>query len=437
MNYNNAIPDEEAVSDTGLHDFIKSKSNLSLAKRSMSFDHFLQDLERLHQHSYYRQVVSEADREVTVRDPYTHELRQMLMFASNNYLGLANHPYVAEKVKAAIKTYGTGVGGPPLLNGYTKLMKELEERIAVLKDQESAMIFSTGFSANLGLTSTLAQKGDLVLFDELSHASFYDSLHLTDAQTKKFAHNDLSDLEEQLQKESAKYRDVFVSVEGVYSMDGDLTPLDKLIPLCKKYNAFCWVDDAHGTGVMGEHGRGTAEHFDVEPDLDIAMGTFSKTFAVTGGFLAGPREVIEYLRYFARSYMFSAALPPMSLAAVLAGIEIIEREPDLRFDLFTVVDYAKEKLRKFGFYSEPQAAIIALKVPKWLDIRKANNKIHQSGIFLNAIEYPAVPYHQERFRISFMAKHTRKDVDRLANCLEEVWQDKTCRRKGKEAAETQ
>lgn len=326
---------------------------MPLSKRSHQFAAFINLMTDLRLQSYYRLITSPADREVTVQDRYTGQMRRMLMFASNNYLNLANHPYIREKVIKAINRYGTGIGGPPLLNGFTELMKELEERLADFKHQEAAMIFPTGYSTNLGLTSGLAQEGDVVLFDSLSHASLFDSLLLTKASAVKFEHNNPKDLEAKLRLHRPEAINLFVGVEGVYSMDGDLAPLDKIIPLCQKYKAYSWVDDAHGTGVLGTSGSGTAEHFGLSEAVDVSMGTFSKVFAVTGGFLAASRDLINYLRYFARSYMFSAALPPMTLAAVLAGLDVLEKEPERRDHLMSIAQYARKKLKPFGFYATP------------------------------------------------------------------------------------
>jgi glycine C-acetyltransferase len=268
----------------------------------------------------------------------------------------------------------------------------------------------------------LAQENDHILYDELSHASLFDGMRMTQVPATKFAHNDLVDLEAKLAQLSKTTKDtLFVAVEGVYSMDGDLAPLDKIVPLVKKYGGFLLLDDAHGTGVMGKSGSGTAEHFGVEKQIDLSMGTFSKSFAMTGGFLAGPKDLIDYLRFFARSYMFSAALTPVTLAAVLAGIDVVEKEPELRELLLENARYAIQKLQPFGIISKPEAAIIALKVPDWMDVRNANHFIHEQGIFLNAIEYPAVPEGEERFRISITAEHTRADIDRLAEVLDMVW----------------
>lgn len=405
-----------------LHTFISANKTLKNREFIPMFGQFINSLKDENVYTYCREVLSAQGKEVLIKDDVTLQPRKMLMFASNNYLGAANHPYVKEKVKAAIDRYGVGLGGPPLLNGYTKLMAELEERLAHLKHQEAAMVFSSGYAANLGMMVALTQSNDHVLYDELSHASFYDGLRMSQVPETKFNHNDLTDLENKLAQLAKTTEDtVFVGVEGVYSMDGDLAPLDKIVPLVKKYNAFLMLDDAHGTGVLGKSGSGTAEHFGVEHEIDISMGTFSKSFAMTGGFLAGSKELINYMRFFARSYMFSAALPPSVLAAVLAGIDIIETKPELRENLLHNARYAIEKLRPYGIYANTESAIIALQVPDWMDVRKANYFIHERGIFLNAIEYPAVPEGQERFRISVTTEHTFADIDRLVNVIDETW----------------
>jgi len=217
--------------------------------------------------------------------------------------------------------------------------------------------------------------------------------------------------------------DLFVAVEGGYSMDGDLAPLDRIVPACRKRNALLILDDAHGTGVVGTSGRGSAEQFGVEGDVDITVGTFSKVFAMTGGFVAGSKAVVDYLRYFARPYMFSASLPPAVAAAVLAGLDVIEREPELRATLQANVRRAVRGFRALGFEIEPQAAIIPLRVPTGMNIRRAAARFHEMGIFLNSVESPAVPVSQQRFRVSLMATHTMADIDRLLSAVETVWRD--------------
>jgi glycine C-acetyltransferase len=406
-----------------LRKMLMKGKNLRLNERVQFFDGFLRDLENSHEGLCMRRVVSAADREVTVLDPYSQQPRTMLMFGSNNYLGLANHPYVREHVQKAIKRYGVGIGGPPLLNGYTRLHRELEERLAALKGTEDALIFSSGYGANVGLVSGLMNAGDTVLYDGYSHASFCDGIKLASGvQSFHFPHNDMKRLQHLLKQQNTSTRnDLYVGVEGVYSMDGDTAPLDVLVPQCKSHGAMLILDDAHGTGVMGATGRGTAEFYDVDGQIDITMGTFSKAFAVTGGFVAASKPVIDYLRYFARSYMFSASLSPTTIATVLAGLDVIELEPELLTKLHDTINYAANGLRVLGFDVEGKTAIIPLRVPVGMNIRRAAYKFHERGLFLNSIEYPAVPLSQQRFRISMMATHTLQDINHLLEAVAEVW----------------
>lgn len=411
----------------GLRNFMLAKNKLSLEQRTSQFNVFLNQLKADEHYSYQRVCLSAMDREVIIHDPFTQSPKRMLMFASNNYLGIGNHPYVKKAVQDIVNDYGVGVGGPPLLNGYSRLMESLEEKLADFKGTESAIIFPAGFMTNLGAISALAQKNDLVIHDQLSHASLHAALQLSEATDCRFPHNDVGRLEQLLIENKNKYATIFAAMEGVYSMDGDQAPLDEMIPICKKHQAFVLLDDAHGIGVLGKNGRGTAEALGVEDGIDLYIGTFSKVFSVTGGYLAGNRELIEYLRYFARPYVFSAALPPMTLAAVSAGIDIIQQEPERRQRLLDNAQYAAQKLRDFGLETPPAGGILALQVPQDMNIRAANRKLHELGIFINAIEYPAVSVNKQRFRASISADHTRADIDQLANCFAQVWNDPACR----------
>ncbi|MBP1657751.1 MAG: hypothetical protein H6Q31_2352 [Bacteroidetes bacterium] len=400
--------------------------HMRLAERTEVFGAFLADLQENQEMLHLRCVTSAADREVEVIDPVTGQTRPMLMFGSNNYLGLATHPHLLVRAQEALVHYGAGVGGPPLLNGYTALHRELEQRLARVKGADDALIFSSGYAANVGLVTGLMQKTDLVFYDAYSHASFCDGIKMAGVPAQQFAHNDLAQLHRMLEANKGRETgDTYVAVEGVYSMDGDLAPLDKLSDLCRAYGAILVVDDAHGTGVLGANGGGTAEHFGVEENIPITMGTFSKTFAVTGGFVAGPKPVIDYLRFFARAYMFSASLSPVSIATVLAALDVIEQEPERLWHLRQNVQYAAARLRQLGFDVHPEAAIIPLRVPEGMDIRLASRLFHEQGIFVNSIEYPAVPIAQQRFRISIMATHTGRDIDRLVDVVGRVWA--TCR----------
>ena len=371
--------------------------------------------------TYKRSILSAAGREVAVCDPFTGRQRNMLMFASNNYLGLANHPRVAAAAKKAIDEFGAGIGGPPLLNGYIRLIEEAEERLAAFKSKQAAVIFSSGFMANLGITGALAECNDVLIYDELSHASFYDSLRLTKAKTIAYRHNDLVQLEQLLQQHRQAAGTVFVYTEGVFSMDGDTAPLNSISKLCEQFSAQLILDDAHGTGVLGDNGTGTAAHFHCEDSVTVGMGTFSKAFATCGGFLTASADLVDYIRYHARSYIFSASVPPPVPATVIAGLDVMEEEPWRRQQLLQNVQYAIQKLSPFVFYATPQAAIITLRLPAGMDIRKAALLFHERNIFINPVEYPAVPQNKQRFRISLMSAHSTEDINQLAAVTEEVW----------------
>jgi len=407
-----------------LHNILLKGISLSLKEKAEFFESFTDDLTMNREMLCRRCITSTADREVEVADAYTGETKKMLMFGSNNYLGLANHPSVKERAHKAIEEFGAGVGGPPLLNGYTSLHRELEQRLAALKGAEDAMIFSSGYGANVGFVSGLMNSDSIVLYDAYSHASFCDGIKMSGAQSFCFPHNNIILLERRLKNlRAGSDKDIFVAVEGVYSMDGDLAPLDKLVDLCKRYTAYLIVDDAHGTGVMGKTGKGTAEYFNVHGKVDFTMGTFSKAFSVTGGFIAGPKAVINYLRYFARSYMFSASLPPVIAAVVLAGLDAITNQPELLEALKNNIKYTAEKLNAIGFESDDKTAIFPLVAPEGMNIRKAAYEFHKKGIFVNSIEYPAVPLSQQRFRISIMAVHTKEDIDRLVEAVKEIFNE--------------
>lgn len=407
-----------------LNDIFLSNRNLKFKEKMEQFSSFVKMNEENKANLYRRKIVSAPGSEVWVEDIYTRIPKKMLMFGSNNYLNLATHPYVIEKVKKAIDQYGVGIGGPPLLNGYTVLHEELEERLAALKHAESSMLFSSGYNANVGLvTGLINTKKDLIIYDQFSHASFCDGIKMAKAESISFPHNDVQELEKILTNLPAgKYRNKFIGIEGVYSMDGDLAPLGEIEKIAKKFDAIIILDDAHGSLILGKNGHGTAEHFGVEKAIDITMGTFSKAFAVTGGFIASSKEVINYLRFFARSYMFSASIPIPIVAAVLAGIEITEKEPYHRENLLNNVDYATAQLRRFGLVTEPEAAIITLKVPEGMNIREASYLFHEKGMFINSIEFPAVPQNEQRYRISIMSSHTKDHIDRLVEVVESVWE---------------
>ncbi len=303
----------------------------------------------------------------------------MLMFGSNDYLGLATHPRLKARVQQAVEAVGVGAGGPPLLNGHGPLHRELEARLAAFEGKEDAMIFSSGYSANVGLMSTLPAPDDLVVYDEESHASTLDGLKMGRAETRPFAHNDARALDAILTEVRGDHRDVFVSVEGVYSMSGDICRLDRIGEVCRRHRATLLMDEAHGTGVTGPGGHGTTAMFDAHDDVAVAMGTFSKAFGVSGGFIAADRDVVEYLRNCARSYIFSTSPATSICAAVLAGLDVIEQEPEIHARLMDVCGYLAEGLEARGVRGQRAHRRVPAAVPAGTDLRAMAHDFHRRG----------------------------------------------------------
>ncbi|HEX9951492.1 MAG TPA: aminotransferase class I/II-fold pyridoxal phosphate-dependent enzyme [Rubricoccaceae bacterium] len=370
-----------------------------------------------------REILSPPGRTAVVRDHHG-DVRTMLMFGANNYLGLATHPVVMERVREAVSTHGAGVGGPPLLNGYTGLHRELEERLAAYEHQEEALLYGSGYAAGLGVMSALPSRRDVVYYDADNHACFLDGMKLGGVTSRPFPHNDVSALDAALAAHPAGPGDAIVAIEGVYSMEGDPAPLDLIVPVAKRHGAVIVLDDAHGTGVAGPGGRGSAVKYGVEKDIDVVVGTFSKTFAVSGGFVACSHEIATYLRFFSRSYFFSASLPPPTLAAVLAGLDILESEPDRHTALMRNAAQLTHGVRALGhIVPQDDSAIVALKVPLGMDIRAAAHAFHRRGLFVNHVEYPAVATSEQRFRLSVSADHTAADIRELIEGVGAIWDE--------------
>lgn len=372
---------------------------------------------------YHRVIDSPMGRSVKLMSSKGHAL-DILMFGSNNYLGFANHPHLAAKINEAVARWGSGHSGPPHLNGYTSIARDLEARLAEFKGKEDAMLFSSGFSANLAVAASLAQPRDVFFYDENSHASMFDGIRLSGARSRRFPHNDVNALADLLERHQPdETRDVYVTVEGVYSMEGDIAPLDEITALVKKHKAILLLDDAHGTGVMGTSGHGTGHHFGVSEDIEFIVGTFSKTFAVTGGFVAASREQINYLRYAARSYMFSAGLPPASVAAVHAGLDLLQSEPQHLQKLRSNIAYAQERFNAlpYSFSLDLQSPIISLKAVPTMNVRMETRRLQELGVFVNPVEFPAVSQEDERFRISLSASHSSEDIDHLVAAVDNIW----------------
>ncbi len=337
--------------------------------------------------------------------------KKLLMIGSNNYLGLVSHPKVKEAAAQAALKYGSGCTGSRFLNGTLDLHIELERRLAKFVNKEAALAFSTGFQTNLGTISALVGKGDFVIIDRGDHASIVDGCRLSFGKTIKFLHNDMSDLCRILSKMDDDAGKLIV-VDGVFSMEGDIAKLPEVARLAKKHKARLMVDDAHAVGVLGPNGRGTAEHFGLEKDVDLIMGTFSKSFASLGGFIAGDRPVIDFIKHFSRELIFSASIPPAAVAAVLAALDIIESEPERRERLWEITHRMHKEFKGMGFnIGVTETPIVPVYIGEDLDAFKFWRALLDSGIFANAIISPAVPKGQALIRTSYTATHTDEQLD--------------------------
>jgi 8-amino-7-oxononanoate synthase len=363
---------------------------------------------------YYRVLSSAQDPEVVI------DGRKVVMLGSNNYLGLANHPDVKAAAARALERFGTGCAGSRLLNGTLEVHVELEERLADFTRREAALTFATGFQVNLGVLSCLLSRHDQVFLDGLDHACIIDGARLGFAKAFKYRHNDMADLARKLAAAPAG-RGRLIVVDGVFSMEGDLADLPAIVRLKREHGARLMVDDAHGLGVLGEHGRGTAEHFGVEADVDLVMGTFSKSLATVGGFVAGDAGVIDYIKHHARSAIFSAALPPASAAAALAALDIVEREPERRKQLWENTAYLKRGLDALGFDTgESQSPVIPMVIGEDRMAFEMVVRLQEEGVFANPVITPAVPAGRSMIRTSLMATHTRHHLDRALDGLAKV-----------------
>ncbi|MEE8474125.1 MAG: aminotransferase class I/II-fold pyridoxal phosphate-dependent enzyme [Myxococcota bacterium] len=354
---------------------------------------------------YYRTLTTAQEPRVR------HEGRELVMLGSNNYLGLTSHPEVKAAAADALARYGTGCAGSRLLNGTLDIHVELEQRLAEFLGRSAVLIFSTGFQVNLGVLSCLLDRSDVAFLDKLDHASIIDGCRLGFGRSYKYRHNDMDDLEKKLRTVSDEKGKLIV-VDGVFSMEGDLAPLPEIITLKRRYGARLMVDDAHGIGVFGERGRGTPEHFDVESEVDLVMGTFSKSLAAIGGFIAGDALVIEHIKHNARAAIFSAAPPPPSVAAATKALEIIKREPERRKRLWENTNYMKRELDGLGFDTCGSASpVIPLAIGDDMDAYQMTVKLQEAGVFANPVVSPAVPHGQAMIRTSYMASHTREHLD--------------------------
>jgi len=353
---------------------------------------------------YFREIESDQDTEVIING------KRVLMFGSNSYLGLTNHPKIKEAAKHAIDKYGTGCAGSRFLNGTLDIHIKLEERLANLVGKEGALCFSTGFQVNLGVVSILTGRQDFILVDELDHASIIEGSRLAFSKVLKFAHNDMKALEAKL-KNCPSYSVKLIVVDGIFSMEGDIVKLPELVHLAEKYKATIMIDDAHSIGVLGKNGSGTASHFSLTNNVDLIMGTFSKSLASLGGFIASDKEIINFIKHKSRSLIFSASMTPASAATVLAAIDIMESEPDRMQTLWELTNYALSGFKNLGFDTgKSESPIIPLFIRDEIKALKLTVMLLEEGVFVNPIVSPAVPKKDCLIRFSLMATHTREQV---------------------------
>jgi len=354
---------------------------------------------------YFREIESDQDTEVIIKG------KKVLMFGSNSYLGLTNHPKVKEAAKAAIDNYGTGCAGSRFLNGTLDIHIKLEEKLAQMVNKDAALCYSTGFQVNLGVVSVLAGRHDYLILDELDHASIIEGSRLSFSKVLKFDHNNMDSLEAKL-KLCHKDRVKLIVVDGVFSMEGDIINLPEVVKLANRYDAAIMVDDAHSIGVLGKKGSGTASHFGLTDKVDLIMGTFSKSLASLGGFIASDKEVINFIKHNSRSLIFSASMTPASVATVLASIEIMENEPERIKHLWDISAYALNSFKSAGFDTgKSETPIIPLFIRDDIKALVLTRMLLEDGIFVNPVVSPAVQKEDSLIRYSLMATHTKEQVD--------------------------
>ena len=375
---------------------------------------------------YFRAIESAQDTEVMIGG------QKMLMFGSNSYLGLTNHPKVKEAAIRAIEQYGTGNAGSRFLNGTLDIHLELENRLAAYVGKAAALVFSTGFQVHLGVIACLAGRNDYILLDEYNHASIIDGSRLSFARVVKYKHNDMNDLAQKLSRLPAEAVKLIV-VDGVFSMEGDIVKLPEMAALAEYFAGSIMVDDAHGLGVLGEQGAGTASHFNLTDQVDLIMGTFSKSLASLGGFIAGDAAVIQYLKHHARSLIFSASMAPASVASALAALDIIQAEPERIAQLWANTRYTTKLLRQAGLELGPtQTPIIPVYVRDNDLTFRVTKQLQDAGIFVNPVVAPAVPADATLIRLSIMATHTYPQIEEAVSKISAAF--KTLGINSKEAA---
>ncbi|MNK06357.1 8-amino-7-oxononanoate synthase [compost metagenome] len=379
-----------------------------------------QDAKRIKEqglYPYFRSISSAQDTEVII------DGKEVLMFGSNSYLGLTNHPKIKEASQKAIEKYGTGCAGSRFLNGTLDIHLELEQRLAAYVDKPAAVLFSTGFQVNLGVISCLLDRNDYLILDEYDHASIIDGSRLSFSRSIKYAHNDMNDLRAKLSRLPEDAAKLIVS-DGIFSMEGDMVNLPEMVKIADEFGANIMMDDAHSLGVIGFNGAGTASHFNLTNKVDLIMSTFSKSLASLGGFIAADEDTIEFIKHRARSLMFSASMTPASVASVLAALDIIEAEPERIDKLWKNTNYAKKLLLDAGFeIGHPESPILPIYIRDNAKTFIITNILQKNGIFVNPVVSPAVPSDASLIRFSLMATHTFEQIEKAVYELKRAFKE--------------
>ena len=387
-------------------DQINKNLDLNLLNERVNGFTRAEELRATGMYPYFRVIESDQDTVVTING------NEVLMFGSNSYLGLTNHPEIKKATIAAVNKYGSGCAGSRFLNGTLDIHIQLEEELAAFVGKEAALVFSTGFQVNTGVIPALLSRNDYLILDELDHACILEASRLSFAKTVKYKHNDLKSLESVLKNCDHKRIKLIVS-DGIFSMDGDIVNLPGMVELAKEYDASIMMDDAHSIGVIGQNGAGTASHFGLTNEVDLIMGTFSKSLASIGGFIAANNSVIDYLKHHARTLIFSASISPASTASVLAALKIIKREPERIDNLWNLTNYTLKSLHQLGFDTGVSCTpIIPIYIRDDLKTFQLSKMLLDEGVFVNPVTSPAVSKEDTLIRFSLMATHTKEQIDK-------------------------
>ncbi len=387
------------------YDFIKNSNLVIQAKL----------LREANMYPFFRPISSAQS------DTAVIEGKEVLMFGSNNYLGLNNHPLIKEAAKDAIQKYGTSCTGSRFMNGTLDLHHELENELKEFLGKEAVIIFPTGFQVNTGVLPAMAGKGDHILIDELNHASIIDGCRMSLAKRVKYKHNDIADLDRKLNRLKNSSGVKLIITDGIFSMDGDIAKLDQISEVAQKHDAFTFVDCAHAIGVLGEHGAGTASHYGITDQVDLIGGTFSKSMASVGGFVAGNKDIIDYLSHASRSYMFSASLPPSSTASVLASLRLIKSDDSFRLKLWENTNYALKLMREHGLdIGMAETPIIPIYIRDSILTFRVAKKLLDKGIYVNPVVAPGVKEHDALLRFSLTAAHSKEQIEYAIGIIAEV-----------------